>query len=96
MKNRADIEIVDLRGNLSIAQDEVKRLGNDLATCRKDLQAEQAKHSNMVNQNERMRSLLENLEQTKDELLNRLQSQTTEKRTGDSEKAVLMNDIANY
>lgn len=71
-KNRAEVEIVDLRGNLSIAQDEAKRLGNELASCRKDLQAEQAKSQNMVNQNERMRSLLENLEQTKDELLQRL------------------------
>jgi len=72
IKNRAEIEIVDLKGNLTITQDEAKRLGNDLAECRKDLLGEQAKSTNQQNQNERMRSLLENLEQTKDELLHRL------------------------
>jgi chromosome segregation ATPase len=42
-----------------------------------------------------MRSLLENLEQTKDELLNRLSNSTTEKRSGDNEKALLLNDMQN-
>jgi hypothetical protein len=41
-----------------------------------------------------MRSLLDNLEQTKDELLNRLQSSNTDKRSGENEKAVLLNDMA--
>ena len=43
-----------------------------------------------------MRSLVENLDQTKDELLQRLQSSVTEKRGGESEKAVLLNDIQTY
>lgn len=43
-----------------------------------------------------MRSLVENLDQTKDELLQRLQSTMTDKRGGESEKAVLMNDIQSY
>jgi len=45
---------------------------------------------------ERMRSLVENLDQTKDELLNRLQNTMTDKRGGESEKAVLVNDIGTY
>ena len=43
-----------------------------------------------------MRSLVENLDQTKDELLQRLQSTMTDKRGGESEKAVLMDDIQSY
>jgi len=43
-----------------------------------------------------MRSLVENLDQTKDELLNRLQNTMTDKRGGESEKAVLVNDIGTY
>ena len=43
-----------------------------------------------------MRSLVENLDQTKDELLQRLQSSMTDKRGGESEKAVLLNDIQSY
>ena len=95
-KNRAELEIVDLKGALTLAEDEVKRVTNELATYKKDFAAEQAKYQNMCTQNERMRSLLENLEQTKDELLNRLTSQTQDKRSGDSEKALLVNDIENY
>lgn len=75
-KNRAELEIVDLRGGLTLAEDEVKRLSNELGTYKKDFASEQTKYENMCTQNERMRSLLENLEQTKDELLNRLTNQT--------------------
>ena len=43
-----------------------------------------------------MRSLVENLDHTKDELLQRLQQTMTTNRGGESEKAVLMNDIQSY
>lgn len=43
-----------------------------------------------------MRSLVENLDQTKDELLQRLQNSMTDKRGGESEKAVLINDMQTY
>lgn len=43
-----------------------------------------------------MRSLVENLDHTKDELLQRLQQTMTTSRGGESEKAVLMNDIQSY
>ena len=39
---------------------------------------------------------MENLDSTKDELLAKLQSAFSEKRGGDSEKAVLANDIQTY
>lgn len=40
MKNRADIEIVDLRQNLTLVKDENSRLHNDLGQTQKDLSAE--------------------------------------------------------
>lgn len=43
-----------------------------------------------------MRSLVENLDHTKDELLQRLQVTMTTSRGGENEKAVLLNDIQCY
>ena len=43
-----------------------------------------------------MRSLIENLDHTKDELLQRLQQTMTNNRGGENEKAVLLNDIQVY
>jgi len=43
-----------------------------------------------------MRSLVENLDHTKDELLQRLQQTMTTSRGGENEKAVLVNDIQAY
>jgi hypothetical protein len=40
-----------------------------------------------------MRSLVENLDSTKEELLQRLQSTMSEKRGTDGDRAVLANDI---
>jgi len=39
-KNRAELEIVDLKGSLNLAEDEVKRLANDLGTYKKDFEGE--------------------------------------------------------
>ena len=39
-KNRAELEIVDLKGALTLAEDEVKRVTNELATYKKDFAAE--------------------------------------------------------
>ena len=43
-----------------------------------------------------MRSLVENLYQTKEELLQRLQATINEKRGSDGDKALLSNDIQSY
>jgi hypothetical protein len=61
---------------------------------KRELAEIEIKFTNTAKINERMKSLLDNLEQTKDELLNRLQSSNTDKRSGENEKAVLINDIA--
>lgn len=79
-----------------MARDDNHRLMNDLGQTTKDLQAEKQKLENANTQIERLRSLVENLDTTKDELLAKLQSALTEKRGGDGEKAVLMNDIQSY
>ena len=50
----------------------------------------------MVEQNERLRSLVENLDHTKEELVKRLTNTNKEKKDEEQDKAVLLNDIANY
>lgn len=49
------------------------RIQNELGQVKKDFAAEQQKNQNLNTQVERMRSLVENLDHTKDELLQRLQ-----------------------
>jgi len=39
-KNRAELEIVDLKGSLTLSEDEVKRLTNVLGTFKKDFASE--------------------------------------------------------
>lgn len=92
-KNKAEVTIIDLKGSLQSLKDENFRLMNDLGQANKDLQTEKQKVANQSTQIERLRSLVENLDSTKDELLAKLQSALSEKRGGDGEKAVLFNDI---
>ena len=71
-KNQTDIEMMDAKQQITILKDERRRLDADLTQCRKDLDEERAKSLNMTNQVERLKSLVENLDQTKDELSKRL------------------------
>ena len=57
---------------LTLVKDERQRFQNDLGECQKNLSAEQQQSANLNTQVERMRSLVENLDHTKDELLQRL------------------------
>jgi len=43
-----------------------------------------------------LKSLVENLDQNKEELIKRLQNATKDKRDEVSDKAILQNDISNY
>jgi len=43
-----------------------------------------------------LKSLVENLDQNKEELIKRLQNATSDKRGEISDKAILLNDIGNY
>ena len=49
-----------------------------------------------MQQIERLKSLVENLDQNKEELLKRLQNSSKEMKTEESDKAILMNDIQTY
>ena len=95
-KDKADLVIVDLKNNLTLAKDENKRIQNEIGQARKDFLSEQQKSQNLTTQVERLRSLVENLDQTKDELLQRLQASVHDKRGGESDKAVLLNDMQTY
>jgi len=95
-KNRAELQIVDLQQSLTLIKDERTRLQNDLGQSRKDLSAEQQKNQSLNTQVERMRSLIENLDHTKDELLQRLQQTVSVSRGGENERSVLLNDIQTY
>ena len=55
-----------------MARDDNQRLMNDLGKTTKDLHAEKQKLENANTQIERLRSLVENLDTTKDELLAKL------------------------
>ena len=50
----------------------------------------------MTQQVERLKSLVENLDQNKEELIKRLQAATGEKKSEVSDKAILQNDISNF
>lgn len=43
-----------------------------------------------------MKSLVENLDQSKEELIKRLQNSTQEKKEEESDKAILRNDLQHY
>ena len=96
MKNKAELQIVDLQQSFTLIKDEKMRLQNDLGQCQKELNGELQKNQNLNTQVERMRSLVENLDHTKDELLQRLQQTMTTSRGGETDKAVLVNDIQAY
>ena len=69
---------------------------NQLGESQKLLQAEQLKNTNLQAQLDRMKSLVENLDSTKEELLQRLQATMNEKRGTDGDRAILANDIQMY
>ena len=45
---------------------------------------------------DRLKSLVENLDQNKEELIKRLQNATQDKKDEVSDKAILQNDVSNY
>ena len=67
-----------------------------MAEAKKNLQAEYLNTGNLSAQVDRMKVLCQNLDQTKEELLSKLQATIGEKRGSDSEKAVLQQDMAVY
>lgn len=95
-KNQYEIEVLDLKRQNQQARDEKARSQADLVQTRKDLEDEAAKARGLQGQVDRMRALVESLDQTKEELLKRLQNTTHEKVSEEQDKAVLMNDLQQY
>jgi chromosome segregation ATPase len=93
-KNRLEIELADMKAQFDRTDIEYNRLKEELSKLKRESVDVNLKLSETTKVNERMRSLLDNLEQTKDELLNRLQASNSDKRSGETEKAVLKNDRA--
>jgi chromosome segregation ATPase len=92
-KNNLEVKLVDVTAQYEASQTETKKLTSELSHVKRELTEIQIKFTETSKVNERMKSLLDNLEQTKDELLNRLQSSNTDKRSSENEKAVLLNDM---
>lgn len=72
---------------------ESQRAGNDLSTQNKEMAEMQQKNQTLAQQVDRLKSLVENLDQNKEELIKRLQSTSKGKRDEESDKAILQNDI---
>jgi len=70
--NKQDVQIIELREQFNSAKQQVSQTQNQLGDVQKSLFAEQQKNTNLQAQLDRMRSLVENLDSTKEELLQRL------------------------
>jgi predicted RNase H-like nuclease (RuvC/YqgF family) len=79
-----------------VLKEDNKRQAADLASSQKELGSQRDKTDNLLLQVERLKSLVENLDQNKEELIKRLQGASQEKRDEASDNAILQNDIANY
>ena len=77
-------------------RDDTKKSAADLSVSQKELGDHRQKCANLIQQVERLKSLVENLDQNKEELIKRLQNASSDKRGEVSDKAILQNDIANY
>lgn len=77
-------------------REEKRRVDDDMYQIRKEFDDEKVKSTNLQQQNERLRSLVENLDSTKEELLKRLQSSSHTSQSSEQDKALLLSDIATY
>ncbi len=61
-------------------KDEKQRLENELALTKKDCEEERTKNKSLQQQSERLKSMVENLDSTREQLVKRLQSTSSEKQ----------------
>ena len=88
-----EIELLDMkRGNQGL-REERKKMENDLFEIRRDLEEERSKSKQLQLAIDRMRSMTEHLEKTKDDVVQRLQATNQEKLTENQEKSLLLHDI---
>lgn len=77
-------------------RDEKGRSQTEVAQARKDLEDEVAKTRQYIQQVDRLKSVIESLDQTKEELMRRLQNTQQEKVSEEQGKAVLIGDVQSY
>ena len=92
-KNQNEIEVIDLRRNTQVLKDERQRAENELAQAKKDVDEERNKNKALQQQCDRLRAMVENLDSTREQLVKRLQSTSSEKQMEEQDKAVLLSDI---
>lgn len=95
-KNQYEIEVLDLKKQITLQKEDQRRVESDLLQIRKEYEAEKLKSSQLQQQNARFESLVQNLDQNKMELTKRLMSTNQEKQVEEQDKAVLLKDIENY
>ena len=77
---------MDLKRSLQLSREESKRNEADNLSFRQTLEEERLKSQHLHQQSERMRSMIENMEQTKDELVKRFQATNQEKMSETQDK----------
>ena len=77
-------------------RDENKKYAADLSVSQNELNEQHTKNQSLMLQVDRLKSLVENLDQNKEELIKRLQNATQDKKDEVSDKAILHNDVQNY
>ena len=95
-KNQYEIEIIDLKQTITVQKNEMSKLSADMSLSQKELCEFRQKNTALTQQVKRLKSLVENLDQNKEELIKRLQAASKDKKDEISDKAILQNDIANY
>ena len=95
-KNQHELEIYDLKQQVNVLREENKKAVADLAVSQKEANDQSQKCAALQQQIERLKSLVENLDQNKEELIKRLQAGSQDKKDEISDKAILQNDVSNY
>lgn len=95
-KNQYELEILDLKRQAQINREQQARTQAEIAQARKELEDEVNKSRSYLQQIDRLRALVESLDQTKEELVKRLQSTAHEHHNETQSNAVLLSDVQTY
>lgn len=88
-KNQHEIELFDLKKQIQAMRDDIKKQVSDLSISQKELADERQRSQSLCQQVDRLKSLVENLDQNKEELIKRLQNASKGQRDEVSDKAIL-------
>ena len=90
-----NLEILDLKQMVGNEQKEKYKYENDFQLCEKELQTEKGRNIILEEQVQSLKGLCANLDNTKEELVERLKGVNQTRRMDESEKQDLMNEIQN-